>query len=74
MPVAPFVTMVLSSSSKPFPFVTATISAMSFQNSVSHLVYCCAVLSCGFIELCNCIFDLFCLFPLLKTKPKTRNR
>ncbi|XP_051206671.1 uncharacterized protein [Lolium perenne] len=33
MPVAPFVTMVLSSSSKPFPFVTATISAMSFQNS-----------------------------------------
>ncbi|KQJ96095.1 uncharacterized protein LOC100837705 isoform X4 [Brachypodium distachyon] len=33
MPVPPFVTMVLSSSLKPFPFVAAAISSMSFQNS-----------------------------------------
>ncbi|CAM0911170.1 unnamed protein product [Alopecurus aequalis] len=33
MPVAPFVTMVLSSSSRPFPFITAAISSMSVQNS-----------------------------------------
>jgi hypothetical protein len=33
MPVAPFVTLVFSSSSKPFPFVTAAISSMSSQNS-----------------------------------------
>ncbi|KAI4976566.1 hypothetical protein ZWY2020_050173 [Hordeum vulgare] len=32
MPVAPFVTLVLSSSLKPLPFITATISSMSFQN------------------------------------------
>uniref|UniRef100_A0A0E0B7Z3 Uncharacterized protein n=1 Tax=Oryza glumipatula TaxID=40148 RepID=A0A0E0B7Z3_9ORYZ len=33
VPSPPFVTMVLSSSSKPLPFVTAAISLMSFQNS-----------------------------------------
>jgi len=33
MPVAPFVTLVFSSSSKPFPFVTAAISSMSSHNS-----------------------------------------
>ncbi|XP_048540938.1 uncharacterized protein LOC125520147 [Triticum urartu] len=37
MPVAPFVTLVLSSSLKPLPFITATISSMSFQNSALQI-------------------------------------
>ncbi len=39
VPSPPFVTMVLSSSSKPLPFVTAAISLMSFQNSVSFCFF-----------------------------------
>ena len=61
LPNPPFITMVLSSSLKPFSFITALISLMSFHNPVSlHLcalsrVFAFTVLSSILLHMTYCI-------------------